>query len=337
MDGKKAVGVEYEKNGARHVALAAREVILAAGSVGSPHLLQLSGIGPASVLAGAGIPQLHDLPGVGANLQDHLEIYIQFKCRPPITLNSRLGLVSKFLIGARWTIFKSGLGATNHFESGAFIRSRAGIKWPDIQYHFLPAAMRYDGRAAFSGHGFQVHVGPNKPRARGSIAARSSEPRDPPQICFNYLDNEADREDFRQCVRLTRDIVAQPAFDPYRGAEIQPGEDVRADDEIDAWVRDNAESAYHPSCTCRIGTDAMAVLDPQCRVRGIGNLRVVDASVFPSIPNGNINAATIMTAEKAADIIRGRDPLPPSNAGVYVDPHWQSRQRPGQALRTVEV
>ena len=338
VQGKKAVGVEFEKGGASSVAQAAREVVLSAGSIGSPHLLQISGIGPAAELGQAGIPLVHDLPGVGANLQDHLEVYCQFKCTKPITLNTRLGLFSKFLIGARWYLFKTGLGVTNHFESGAFIRSAAGLKWPDIQFHFLPAAMRYDGNTAFDGHGFQVHVGPNKPRARGWVRSRSSEPRDKPHIQFNYLDNEIDRRGFRQCVRLTREIIGQPAFDPYRGGEIQPGTLVRSDDEIDAWTRANVESAYHPSCTCKIGADGdpMAVLDPQCRVRGVGNLRVVDSSIFPSIPNGNLNAPTLMAAEKAADQIRGRDPLPPSDADVHIDPHWQTRQRPGQPVRVVE-
>jgi choline dehydrogenase len=332
-----AVGVEYEADGGRHIAKAASEVILAAGSIGSPHLLQLSGIGPGAVLAAAGIPLVHDLPGVGANLQDHLEVYFQFKCRQSITLNGRLNLFSKALIGARWYLFKSGLGATNHFESCAFIRSRAGLKWPDIQYHFLPAAMRYDGQAAFAGHGFQVHVGSNKPQARGRIAATSPNPRDKPAIQFNYLDNEADRDGFRRCIRLTREIIGQPAFDAYRGGEIQPGEDVASDGEIDAWVRANAESAYHPSCSCKIGADddPMAVLDTTCRVRGIKALRVVDASIFPSIPNGNLNAPTIMGAEKAADLIRGRAPLPPSNAAVHYDPEWQTRQRPGEPVRTM--
>ncbi len=337
-DDRKAVGVEYEKSGITHTVKADREVVLAAGSVGSPHLLQLSGIGPTNVLDAAGISTVHHLPGVGANLQDHLEVYFQFKCTQPITLNGRLGLFSKFLIGARWMMFKSGLGSTNHFESCAFIRSRAGLRWPDIQYHFLPAAMRYDGNAAFDGHGFQVHVGPNKPHARGEIRLRSDNPRDKPEIRFNYMDNEADREGFRQCIRLSREIIDQPAFDPYRGDEIQPGRNVRTDDEIDAWVSENAESAYHPSCTCKIGAsdDPMAVLDAQCRVRGIDNLRVVDSSIFPTIPNGNLNAPTIMVAEKAADIIRGRDPLAPSNADVYIDPEWQTRQRPEQPTRAPE-
>ena len=339
LENKKAVGVEFEKDGARHIALAGREVILAAGSVGSPHLLQHSGIGPASVLAEAGIPLVHDLPGVGANLQDHLEVYCQFKCIKPITLNGRLGPIDKFLIGARWFLFRSGLGGTNHFESCAFVRSSAGLKWPDIQFHFLPAVMRYDGDAAFDGHGFQVHVGPNKPQARGWIRARSGDPRGKPRIQFNYLDNESDRQGFRRCVRLTREIIGQPAFDPYRNSEIQPGVDVRSDAEIDAWVRANVESAYHPSCTCKIGADddPMAVLDAECRVRGVGNLRVVDSSIFPSIPNGNLNAPTMMVAEKAADMIRGHAPLPPSSTEVYVDPQWQTRQRPGQSTRVIDA
>ncbi len=337
MEGGRAIGVEFSKGETTTTARASGEVILAAGSIGSPHLLQLSGIGPAEVLAGAGIPLLHELPGVGANLQDHLEVYFQFRCHQPITLNGRLSPLAKFLIGARWFLTKGGLGGTNHFESCAFIRSRAGMKWPDVQFHFLPAAMRYDGRAAFSGHGFQVHVGPNKPQARGHIAAMSADPRQPPAIHFNYLDNEADRDGFRRCVRLTREIIGQPAFDAYRGGEIQPGMEVQSDEEIDAWVRANAESAYHPSCTCKIGADddEMAVLDPECRVRGLEGLRVVDSSIFPSIPNGNLNAPTVMVAEKAADLILGQRPLPPSNAEVFIDPEWQTRQRPGQPVREV--
>jgi choline dehydrogenase len=333
--GRRATAVEYDVKGGRRLAVATREVILSAGSIGSPHLLQLSGIGPQDVLTRAGIALVHDLPGVGANLQDHLEVYFQFRSLRPITLNGRLDLVSKFLIGARWYLFKTGLGATNHFESCAFIRSRPGVKWPDIQYHFLPAAMRYDGRAAFDDHGFQVHVGPNRPHARGYVAAVSANARDKPRIQFNYLDNEADREGFRQCIRLTREIMGQPAFDAYRGGEIQPGPDVANDGEIDAWVRANAESAYHPSCTCKMGSDgdAMAVLDPECRVRGIDGLRVVDASIFPAITNGNLNAPTIMAAEKAADLIRGHPPLAPSNAESHTDPEWQTRQRPGKPIR----
>ena len=329
LEGKRAVGVAYERDGVARTVLAAREVILAAGSIGSPQLLQLSGIGPGAVLRAAGVEVAHDLPGVGENLQDHLEVYFQFRCRQPITLNAKLGPLAKLSIGTRWILFKDGLGATNHFESCAFIRSKAGVEWPDIQYHFLPAAMRYDGNAAFDGHGFQVHVGPNKPKSRGRLRIASPDPRAKPKVLFNYLQHDDDRAGFRACIRLTREIIGQAAFDRFRGEEIQPGAPVTSDDAIDAWIRDNTESAYHPSCTCKIGAadDAMAVLDPECRVRGIEALRVVDSSVFPTITNGNLNAPTIMLAEKAADAIRGRAPLAPSNAPVYIAPDWETRQR----------
>ncbi len=329
LENRRAVGVTYERDGQVSTARARCEVILAAGSVGSPTLLQLSGIGPGQVLQDAGVPVVHDLPGVGANLQDHLEVYFQFRCTQPITLNGQLDPWHKFLIGARWFFFKSGLGATNHFESCAFIRSRAGLKWPDIQYHFLPAAMRYDGNAAFKGHGFQVHVGPNKPKSRGHIRIASADPRAKPRILFNYLEHEDDRAAFRACIRLTREIINQPAFDAYRGDEIQPGTEITDDEAIDAWIRQNAESAYHPSCTCKIGgaDDPMAVLDPDCRARGIDSLRVVDSSIFPTIPNGNLNAPSIMVGEKGSDIILGRPPLAPSNAPVFIAPEWETKQR----------
>ena len=302
-------------------------------------LLQLSGIGPGQVLQDAGVPVVHELAGVGENLQDHLEVYFQFRCTQPITLNAKLGPLSKLMIGTRWILFKDGLGATNHFESCAFIRSRAGLKWPDIQYHFLPAAMRYDGNAAFDGHGFQVHVGPNKPKSRGWVRIASPDPEAKPKILFNYLKEEEDVRDWRACIRLTREILAQPAMDSYRDAEIQPGEQVRADEEIDAWVRQNTESAYHPSCTCKMGdaSDPLAVVDPECRVIGIDNLRLADSSIFPTITNGNLNGPTIMVGEKAADIILGRDPLPASNAPAWIDPEWETRQRQGTPKRAHEA
>jgi choline dehydrogenase len=329
LEGKRAVGIEYEQGGRVIQAKAEREVILSAGSVGSPMLLQMSGIGPADVLKDAGVDVVHELPGVGANLQDHLEVYFQFRCKQPITLNGQLDPFHKFMIGARWFFFKTGLGATNHFESCAFIRSRAGLEWPDIQYHFLPGAMRYDGRAAFKGHGFQVHVGPNKPKSRGRIAIKSTDPRHKPSVLFNYNEDEADREAFRNAIRLTREIMAQPAMSAYNDGEIQPGAAVQSDEEIDAWIREAAESAYHPSCTCKMGPDddPMAVLDDEARVRGIDSLRVVDSSIFPTITNGNLNAPTIMVAEKAADLIRGHDPLAPSNADVWIAPDWKKKQR----------
>jgi choline dehydrogenase len=285
------------------------------------------------VLHGAGVKVIHDLPGVGENLQDHLEVYFQYRCKQPITLNSKIGWFSKFLIGTQWIMSRTGLGATNHFESCAFIRSQSGVRWPDIQFHFLPAAMRYDGQAAFAGHGFQVHVGPNKPTSRGSVRIADGNSTTTPDICFNYLSSEKDREDWRTCLKLTREILGQPAMDPYRGDEIQPALDLNIDDEVDAWVRENVESAYHPSCTCKIGADndAMAVLNADCRVRGVENLRVVDSSIFPVITNGNLNAPTIMAAEKAADIIRGR-PLLTESADYWLDEQWQHRQRIGQPV-----
>ncbi len=326
LDGKKAVGVEYGLGDKVVRATARREVIVCAGSIGSPQLLQRSGIGPSRVLKDAGVAVAHDLPGVGENLQDHLEFYFQFRCKQPLTLNAELRWWRKLLIGARWRFFKSGLGATNHFESCAFIRSRPGIAAPDIQYHFLPGAMRYDGRAAFKGHGFQVHVGHNKPASRGRVWITSAQPLAQPSILFNYLDQREDVEGFRQCVRLTREIIEQPAMQPYRGAEIQPGEAVQSDEEIDAFVRQFAESAYHPSCTCKMGTDAMAVVDPHTKVHGIAALRVVDSSIFPTITNGNLNAPTIMTAERAADLIKGKT-LPPSEAEPALADDWRERQR----------
>ena len=339
LEDGRAVGIEFEQNGTRKTANAGTEVVLSAGSIGSPMLLQLSGIGPGEVLREAGVEVVKDLPGVGKNLQDHLEVYFQYRCKEPITLNGQLDWLHKGMIGARWLLTKTGLGATNHFESCAFIRSRAGIKWPDIQYHFLPAAMRYDGNASFDGHGFQVHVGPNKPKSRGAVAIRNSDPAHKPSILFNYMQEQADVEAFRACIRLTREIIAQPAMDRFRDEEIQPGADAESDDAIDAWIRQNAESAYHPSCTCKIGgeADPMAVLDPECRVRGIDRLRVVDSSVFPTIPNGNLNGPTIMVAEKASDIIIGKQPLPASNAPSWIDPEWETRQRSGQPERSLTV
>lgn len=337
LEDGRAIGIAYEKDGNVFEVYARAEVILSAGSIGSPALLQRSGIGPARVLEAAGIPVVHSLEGVGQNLQDHLEVYFQHHCLEPISLNSRLGLLSKGMIGLQWLLFKSGLGATNHFESCAFIRSSAGVKFPDIQYHFLPGAMRYDGRAAFDGHGFQVHVGPNKPVSRGSVSVQSDDPLQHPRVLFNYLSAAKDISDWRTCIRLTREILGQSAMDRFRGEEIAPGKVVRSDAEIDAWVRQNVESTYHPSCTCKMGADndPGAVLDSSCRVRGITQLRVVDSSVFPVITNGNLNAPTIMVAERAADLIAGKPTLPPSEAPVWIDPAWEQTQRIGQPQREI--
>ncbi|HCH4195283.1 TPA: choline dehydrogenase [Vibrio parahaemolyticus] len=329
LQGKKAVGVEFEKSGSILQCFAKNEVISSAGSIGSVQLLQLSGIGPKDVLEKAGIELKHQLEGVGKNLQDHLEVYFQYHCKQLITLNSKLGLVSKGLIGTEWILTRKGLGATNHFESCAFIRSREGLKWPNIQYHFLPAAMRYDGQAAFDGHGFQVHVGPNKPESRGSVEVVSSNPNDKPKIEFNYISTEQDKQDWRDCIRLTREILNQPAMDEFRGDEIQPGLNITTDEQIDEWVKQNVESAYHPSCSCKMGADddPLAVLDEQCQVRGIQGLRVVDSSIFPTIPNGNLNAPTIMVAERAADMILGNALEKANSTPVWIAPNWQEMQR----------
>lgn len=335
LEGKKAVGVEYVKIGRTEQVNANKEVILSAGSIGSPHLLQMSGIGPAQVLKDAGIDVLHDLPGVGENLQDHLESVIQYETELPVSLNRHLGSLSKLLIGMRWVMFKSGLGATNHFESTGFIRTHAGMRWPNVQFHFLPAVVRYDGKGGEGPEGYQIHFGINKLRSRGWVRAKSSKPLEKPTIVMNHFEDQRDVDDYRLAFRLTREIGMQPAFDPYRRRELDPGENVQTDDEVDAWVRENVETAYHPSCTCKMGADedGLAVVDPECNVRGIDGLRVVDSSIFPTVPNGNINAPTIMVGEKAADIIRGKQPLPPSNAKAYVAPDWETKQREGVAKR----
>ena len=329
IENHRATGVEIEARGQIQVVKARREVIVAASSINSPKLLMLSGIGPAAHLAEHGIEVVADRPGVGQNLQDHLELYIQQESIQPITLYSKLNLFSKALIGAQWLFFKSGLGASNHFEAAAFVRSRAGIDYPDIQYHFLPVAIRYDGKAAARMHGFQAHVGPMRSKSRGSVSLRSGEFKDKPLIRFNYMAHEEDWSDFRHCIRLTREIFAQPAFDPFRGAEIAPGADVQSDDEIDAYIREHVESAYHPCGTCRMGRadDERSVVDPECRVIGVDGLRVADSSIFPRITNGNLNAPSIMVGEKAADLILGKTPLPPSNQEPWMNPRWQQADR----------
>ncbi|MDA0998065.1 MAG: choline dehydrogenase [Proteobacteria bacterium] len=314
FDGRRATGVEYRKGGKSVSVRATREVILSAGAFGTPQILMLSGVGPAAHLKDLGIAVQHELPGVGENLQDHLEVWIQQTCTQPISLAGKLNPISKALIGLRWLLFKDGLGATNHFESCGFIKSRSDAAYPDIQYHFLPAAMRYDGKASAAGHGFQVHVGHNKPNSRGRLRLRSTDAADKPSLLFNYLTDADDRAGFRAAVRLTRAIFAQPPFDPYRGAEIAPGPDIRSDSDVDDWVAATAETAYHPCGTCKMGSDPMSVVNPEGRVHGIIGLRVVDASVMPTVTNGNLNAPTIMIGEKISDAILGLDPLPLSNA-----------------------
>lgn len=329
FEGAKAVGVEIAQGGRTSILKAGREIILSASSINSPKLLMLSGIGDSTELSAHGIDVVKHLPGVGKNLQDHLEFYFQVNCKQPITLYSKLNLFSKALIGARWLFFKSGLGASNQFESAAFIRSEAGVPYPDIQYHFLPVAIRYDGQSAAKAHGFQMHVGPMRSDSRGTVKLTSADPKDKPDILFNYMSQDKDWSDFRKCVRLTRELLQQSAFEPFAGAEIQPGDDCQSDDQIDEFIRQNVESAYHPCGTCRMGDvkDAMTVVDTQCKVVGIDGLRVVDCSVFPRITNGNLNAPTIVTAEKASDAILGKPPLAASSQVPWQHPDWQNSQR----------
>ncbi|MDN7143939.1 choline dehydrogenase [Pseudomonas sp. JQ170] len=337
LEGKRAVGVEYDEGGVTHKVYCNREVLVSSGPIGSPHLLQRSGIGPQAVLEKAGIEVRHHLPGVGENLQDHSEIYIQYACKEPVTLNGKMSLLGKAMIGLRWLLFKDGLGASNHFEAGGFIRSSKGLRWPDIQFHFLPAAMRYDGDKPFKGHGFMVLTGPNKPKSRGHVRALSADPYQHPEIRFNYLESEEDREGFRRCVRLTREIIAQPAMDRFRGEELAPGPQVQTDEQIDAFVRANMESTMHPCGSCRMGEDDMAVVDSSLRVRGLQGLRVIDSSVFPSEPNGNLNAPTIMLAERAADLVRGREPLAQADVPVGLVEGWEEQQRSGAPKRKVHT
>jgi choline dehydrogenase len=329
IENQRAVGVEIEARRQIQVVKARREVIIAASTINSPKLLMLSGIGPGDHLAKHGIDVVADRPGVGQNLQDHMELYIQQESLQPITLYSKLNLFSKAMIGAQWLFFKNGLGATNHFEAAAFLRSAPGVDYPDIQYHFIPVAIRYDGKAAAKAHGFQAHVGPMRSKSRGSVTLRSPDPFHAPVIRFNYMSHPDDWADFRRCIRLTRDIFGQQAFDLYRGREISPGAHVQSDEELDNFIRDHAESAYHPCGTCRMGRpdDPMSVVDPECRVIGVEGLRVADSSIFPRITNGNLNAPSIMVGEKASDHILGRQPLNPSNQEPWINPRWQTSDR----------
>jgi choline dehydrogenase len=329
FEGRRAVAVDYMREGATHRVRIDRELILSGGPINSPQLLKLSGVGPAAELQALGIPVIHDLPGVGENLQDHLEFYFQVACKEPITLYSSINPWSRALIGARWLLRKDGLGATNHFETCGFIRSRPGVPFPDIQYHFLPMAVAYDGSTLAQEHGFQAHVGPMRTKSRGWVRLASTDPLEKPRILFNYMSEADDWTEMRACVRLTREIFAQPAFDRYRGREIQPGKDVQSDEEIDAFIRAKVESAYHPSCSCKMGgaQDPLAVVDPETRVYGLEGLRVVDSSIMPQVTTGNLNAPTLMLAEKAADHILGRGLLPPEDAPYYVAPNWERAQR----------
>jgi choline dehydrogenase len=327
FEGRRAVGIEYARRGRLETVRARREIIVSGGAINSPQTLLLSGIGNGDELKQLGIPVIQHLPGVGENLQDHIEAYVQYECKQPITLFSATNPLAKLKIGIEWMLTGKGLGGTNHFEAGGFIRSEAGVLHPDLQYHFLPMAVSYDGTSAAKGHGYQAHIGPMRPTSRGYVKLKSADPRQHPRVLFNYMQTEQDRKEMRAGIRLTREIFSQKAFEPFRGAELAPGPKIVGDADIDAFIREKAESAYHPSCTCRMGADDMAVVDGEARVHGVDGLRVVDASIMPDVVSGNLNVPTIMIAEKVADIIRGRTPLSPERVPVWVHPDYQTRQR----------
>ena len=329
IENSKATGVEYTQGNKKSVLSASKEVIISASAINSPKLLLLSGIGPAAELKSKGITVVANRPGVGKNLQDHLELYIQMASKKPVSLYKYWNPIGKAWVGLRWFISKSGPGASNQFESAAFIRSKAGVEYPDIQYHFLPLAVRYDGKLPVKGHGFQAHVGPMRSQSRGYVTLRSSDPKEPPKIQFNYMSHETDWADFRNCIRLTREIFSQPAFEPFADSEISPGKEVQSDEQLNDFIRDNVESAYHPCGTCKMGdkSDPMSVVDPETRVIGVNKLRVADSSIFPQITNGNLNAPSIMVGEKASDHILGKDLLPRSNEVPWIHPDWQTSQR----------
>ncbi len=320
FSGKRAIGVSYlVGNGDNPVtAHARREVLVCSGAIASPQLLQRSGVGPAALLRDLDIPVVHDLPGVGANLQDHLELYLQYACKQPVSIYPATKWWNQPAIGAQWLFLGKGLGASNQFEAGGFIRTREAFEWPNIQFHFLPVAINYNGSKGVQEHGFQAHMGSMRSPSRGRIHLKSRDPRQHPSILFNYMSHEQDWQEFRDGIRLTREIMNQPALDPYRGRELSPGVNVQSDAELDEFIRNHAETAFHPSCSCKMGSDDMAVVDGQGRVHGMEGLRVVDASIMPLIITGNLNATTIMMAEKIADRIRDRQPLPRSTAKYYV-------------------
>ena len=325
MDGTRVTGVEVSHRG-RNRTVEAAEVISCSGAINTPQLLQLSGIGPADVLSDAGVTPLVDLPGVGENLQDHLEVYVQYACNEPVSLAPQLAQWRKPWIGLQW-LFRRGPGASNHFEAGGFLRSNDDVPWPNLMFHFLPIAIRYDGSVSTEGHGYQFHIGPMFSNSRGWVRIQSDDPFQKPKMLFNYLSTPEDRREWAEAIEVARNIMGQPAFERYNGGEISPGRDVAGDEAILEWVRKDAETALHPSCTARMGTDEMAVVDPTTmRVHGTQGLRVVDASVMPTLTNGNIYAPVMMIAEKAADLILGNTPLSASDAPQYrhgvSEPDW---------------
>jgi len=331
FEDQRAVGVNYLHKTQPRQALARREVLLCGGAIASPQILQRSGVGNPALLESLGIPVVHDLKGVGENLQDHLEMYIQYECKEPISLYPSLKWYNQPKIGAEWMLLGKGIGASNQFEAGGFIRSDDSEPWPNLQYHFLPIAISYNGKSAVQAHGFQAHVGSMRSESRGRVQLVDKNPRSAPSILFNYMSTERDWQEFRAAIRLTREIIDQPAMDAYRGREISPGPDVKTDEQLDAFVREHAETAYHPCGTCRMGTGDDAVVDQEGRVHGIEGLRVIDASIMPQIVTGNLNATTIMIAEKLADRVRGREPLPTSSAPYYVANGAPARQAPARS------
>jgi choline dehydrogenase len=318
-DGARVTGVEIERHGGGTETLEAGEVILAGGAINTPQLLLLSGIGPAADLEALGIPVVADRPGVGQHLQDHLEVYIQYRSLQPVSMQpTATQLWRRPFIGAQWLFLRSGPGATNHFEGGGFVRSNDEVAYPNLMFHFLPLSIRYDGSAGTPGHGYQVHVGPMYSDARGTVTLKSRDPHEHPALLFNYLSTDQDRREWVEAVRTARHILGQSAMDPFNGGETSPGATVETDEEILDWVRRDAETALHPSCTARMGIDEASVVDPlTMRVHGVDGLRVVDASAMPYVTNGNIYAPVMMLAEKAADLIRGDTPLPPEPLPFY--------------------
>jgi choline dehydrogenase len=316
--GRHAAGVAYLLGNQPQQAFARREVLLCSGAIASPQILQRSGVGSAALLRELDIPLVHDLPGVGANLQDHMEIYQQYECKQPVSIAPSLKLHNQALIGAEWLFLGTGIGASNQFEAGGFIRSDDSFAWPNIQYHFLPIAVNYNGSNPIKVHSFQAHMGSMRSNSRGRVQLKSKNPHDHPSILFNYMSHEDDWREFRAGIRITREIMHQAALAPYLGKEISPSDKVQTDAEIDAFVRAHGETSYHPSCSCAMGYDDMSVVDKDGKVHGLEGLRVIDASIMPRIITGNLNAPTIMMAEKLADVIRGRTPLPAVKVPVYV-------------------
>ena len=318
FQGSRAVGVDYAHGPGQSRRVLGGEVILCGGAINTPQTLQLSGVGDADELGALGIPVVHDLPGVGEHLQDHLEVYVQHACTQPVSIAPGMKLWRKPFIGAEWLFFRSGLGATNHFEAGGFVRSNDDVAYPNLMFHFLPIAIRYDGSAPAGGHGYQVHIGPMYSDARGSVKIVSTDPRTHPALRFNYLSTDQDRREWVEAIRVARSILSQPAFGPFDGGELSPGPDVATDEDVLNWVRSDGETALHPSCTCRMGTDEGSVVDPlTMRVHGVEGLRVVDASAMPYVTNGNIYAPVMMLAEKASDLIAGNTPLAPEQVDFY--------------------